>query len=105
MAQVSSEILQIVNRYVAALEEHGIRLKAAVLFGSCASGKAHEWSDIDVALVSDDFQGDRFADREMIARPTLDTDCRIEPLPYRSEDFTEDDLFVREIVKTGVKIL
>ena len=105
MAQVPNEIMIILKKYVAELERNNIHLKAVVLFGSYATGRYEKFSDIDVALVSDDFQGVRFSDREKIRRPTLDIDYRISPLPYRSEDFKEEDLFVKEILKTGVKII
>ena len=105
MAQVPDEIMTILKKYVAELERDNIHLKAVVLFGSYATGRYEEFSDIDVALVSDDFQGVRFFDRERIRKPTLATDYRISPLPFRSEDFKEGNLFVKEILKTGVKII
>lgn len=105
MAQVPDSIMNILRKYVTELEKDNIHLKAVVLFGSYAKGKYEEFSDIDVALVSDDFQGVRFLDRRRITKPTLATDYRIDPLPYRSEDFNEEDLFVKEILKTGVRIV
>ena len=104
MAQVPNHILSIVNRYLAAVEQHGIHLQQAILFGSYANGRYTEWSDIDVALVSNDFQGIRFYDREKLSQPTLQIDARIDPLPYRTKDFTAENFFVQEILKTGVKI-
>jgi len=32
-------------------------------------------------------------------------DYSISPLPYRPEDFDESDLFVKEIIKTGIQII
>ena len=104
MAHVPNHIIAIVKRYIAAVEQYGIHLRHAILFGSYANGRYTEWSDIDVALVSDDFQGIRFYDRETISQPTLQVDARIDPLPYQTKDFTEENLFVQEILMTGVKI-
>jgi len=104
MAQVASDALSVVKRYVAELEKRGFSLQSAVLFGSHARGGAHEWSDIDVALVCERFEGYCLDDRDKIRRITLDVDYRLEPYPYRPEDFTEDDLFVREILATGVRV-
>ncbi len=104
MAQIPNHILSIVKRYIAAIEQHGIHLQQAILFGSYTNGRYTEWSDIDVALVSDDFQGVRFYDREKLSTPTLQVDARIDPLPYQTKDFTEDNLFVQEILKTGVEV-
>ena len=104
MAQIPDNIISIVKRYISAIEQQGIHLQQAILFGSYANGRYTEWSDIDVALVSDDFQGIRFYDREKISTPTLLIDARIDPLPYQTKDFIEENLFVQEILKTGVKI-
>ena len=35
--------------------EPQVHLQKVVLFGSYARGNAHEWSDVDLALISDDF--------------------------------------------------
>ncbi|RPI16772.1 MAG: nucleotidyltransferase domain-containing protein [Ignavibacteriae bacterium] len=103
---INEEILNIVRRYIAELGKNNIPIKTAFLFGSYANGKYEEWSDIDIALVSDKFEGDRFYDRRKIADVTLSLDVRIEPHTYRVEDFNEDeDLFVREILRTGIKIV
>ncbi len=105
MAQISDLITGIVRRYVDYLQENGFPIRTAVLYGSYAKGTANEWSDIDVALVSDAFEGVRFSDKTRIGRLTLDIDDRLSPLPYRPEDFTPDNLFVREILQTGVRIV
>jgi len=55
--------------------------------------------------VSDDFQGVRFFDKERIKKATLAVDYRIDPLPFKSEDFEEDNLFVKEILETGISVL
>ena len=39
-------------------------VKWAILFGSYAQGTFNEWSDIDLAIVSKVFVGDRFEDRK-----------------------------------------
>ncbi len=102
---INSEAIDIVKRYIQELENNGFHIKRAILFGSYAKGKFDEWSDIDVALVSEDFEGVRFFDIEKIAKVTLNVDSSISPLPYRPEDFTEDDLFVKEILETGIKVV
>jgi predicted nucleotidyltransferase len=104
MAQVADYPLTVAQRYIAELEAHGIHLRSVVLFGSWAKGNADEWSGIDVALVSDDFEGSPFDDKSRIRRITLSVDKRLEPHPYRTEDFSEEDPLVREILETGVKV-
>ena len=105
MAKVPGGIMNLLREYVAELEKNNIHLKTAILFGSYAKGNYGDLSDIDIALVSDDFQGVRFLDKEKIRRLTLSIDYRIDPLPYKTEDFTESNIFVKEILETGVKIV
>lgn len=55
MDNIPDSIREVINNYLESLEAHHIRIRKVVLFGSYVTGKANEWSDIDVALVSDDF--------------------------------------------------
>jgi len=48
-----------------------IPIKEAKLFRSYAHGKNHEWSDIDIALVSEIFIGIRIDDKDKIRNITL----------------------------------
>ena len=104
MAKVKSEVVKILHQYLQELEKTEIHIKTAILFGSYAKGTSHKWSDMDVALVSDDFEGFSFRDRQKIARVTLAVDTRISPFPYRVKDFSTDDFFVGEILRTGIRI-
>lgn len=105
MAQVADSIKQTILRYVEELERQNVRIQRAILFGSYAKGTDNKWSDIDVALVSPNFDGDRFDDRKKIARVTLDVDYHISPLPFRPEDFDPTNLFVKHIIETGIQIV
>lgn len=105
MAHISNQIRDIIDKYIRALEKERIHVQRAVLFGSHADGKADEWSDIDIALVSDAFEGDRFDDRSRIRRITLSVSSDLSPLPFRPEDFVPEDPFVKEILEKGVTIV
>lgn len=105
MVKAPNDIIAVIKKYIAELEKHNIRIKTAILFGSYAKGSQDEYSDVDVALVSNDFEGVRFLDKEKIRKITLDIDYRLSPLSYRTEDFTSDDLFVKEILETGEKVI
>jgi len=104
MAVVADEALDVVKRFIVSVKEANIRISRVVLFGSHAKGDANEWSDIDIAIVSDDFSGIPFYDNKMLLPFLLKVDSRIELHPYRPEDFTEDNLFIREIIKNGVEV-
>ena len=105
MAKIPDEIRAVIDKYINALEEKNIHVQRAVLFGSYADGRANEWSDIDIALVSESFNGDRFDDRGKIRKITLSVSSDLSPLPFRPEDFIPEDPFVKEIMERGVRIL
>lgn len=81
-----------------------INIHSVYLFGSCAKSENQDASDIDVAIVSDSFAGFIFTDTELILNKTKNINRMIEPHPFRIEDFTEDNPFVKEIISTGLRI-
>jgi len=105
MAQITTQLENILRKYIDELETHNFHVKTAYLFGSHSRGENSEYSDIDVALVSDQFEGNSFLDKEKIRRITIDVDYHLSPFPYKTEDFTIEDLFVKEILETGIKIV
>lgn len=105
MAEIPDRVLRIIERYITALQQNNVPISQAVLFGSYAQGNYQEWSDIDIALVSNIFEGKRFDDRGKIRRINLSVSSDLEILPYRPEDFTPDDPFVKNIMETGVRIV
>ncbi len=105
MAKISSNIINVLKKFLERLEHENIKVQKAIIFGSYAKGTFNEWSDIDLAIVSDDFVGNRVLDKERMIKSIVDIDTSISPLPYRPEDFDESDLFVKEIIETGVQIV
>lgn len=66
---MDQRITDILKRLKQALEDSGIRVDSVVLFGSHAAGRAAEDSDIDVAVLSADFEGlDLVARQEAVGR-------------------------------------
>ena len=50
-------VLTIISDFAKALEFQNIKPKQIILFGSYASGQQQEDSDIDLVVISDDFEG------------------------------------------------
>ena len=89
--------------YLAECNKLGLHLKKVILFGSYAKNRAHKWSDVDLALVSDDFTGMRLTDRDK----TCAVDIKfvdIESHLFNTAYFEESDPFIEEIKKTGREI-
>ncbi len=101
MASKEDSIIEIIKKYIEELEKNQVYISEAILFGSHARGIANPESDIDVALVSDAFTGDRFEDRRRIIPFRRKIDSRIEPIPFKTEDYYDGGMLAREIKKTG----
>lgn len=80
-------------------------IRSLYLFGSYAKNSAGDYSDIDLAIVSDKFEGSRFLDREKLGKYVIRTSSDIEVHPFKTEDFTDENPFVKEIIETGLKIV
>ncbi|MCK4360040.1 MAG: nucleotidyltransferase domain-containing protein [Candidatus Cloacimonetes bacterium] len=96
---------KILSNFILALQEIKITINQMYLFGSYANNTEEEYSDIDVAIVSKDFQGIRFYDIEKIIDVFLKIDNHIEAHPFALEDFTPDNPFAKEIMETGKRII
>ncbi len=96
--------LKAARQFVRSVLKSGIRLQAAYLYGSFAKGTAHAESDIDVALVSQDFDG-WVDDLEKIRPALLTMDSRIEHVRIRPENFVDESPLVWEIKTTGIPLL
>lgn len=74
-------------------------VKKIVLYGSFAHGCQREHSDIDVAVVVDELQGDFLDTSSALYRLTDEVDVRIEPVIL--EEKHDRSGFLAEILRTG----
>ncbi len=86
------------------LKAAGYKPTRAVLFGSVAKGKAHELSDVDVAIWDEKFTGCLPIDIEQIA-PLLRGYSRVEVHTFHTSENKENNPFIEEIEKSGIEIL
>jgi predicted nucleotidyltransferase len=103
MAEIADNVIQALQRFLATVRQVR-RVQAAYLYGSQARGTANEWSDIDLAVISPDFEADLFQERLLLMRLAARIDDRIEPHPFRPEDFHATSPLVSEIQRTGVRV-
>jgi uncharacterized protein len=105
MARVQS-VIDVVERFAKELQAQGITLRKVYLFGSYARGEQTKWSDIDVALVADEFIGVSFEDIKQFIDVTIKKPyIMFEFHTFNTKDFEAGDPFVAEIKCTGIPIL
>lgn len=104
MAKIE-DMKEIANKLIAEAKKEKINISNVYLFGSYAKGNAHEYSDIDFAVISDDLQGIRYFDNLRLSAPKLRTNTKLELHPYRSENFNESNPFVKEILSYGIRLV
>jgi uncharacterized protein len=105
MAEISDKIRDKIKRLINELENDSIHIQRAVLFGSYANGNNNEWSDIDLALVSDNFCGNRWDDKALLRDYRAKIGWDIQVLPYRPEDLYSSWFVRDEILNKGIDIL
>jgi predicted nucleotidyltransferase len=94
----------IARRFVEFLKKN-YSLHSVYLYGSYAKGNFDEESDIDIAVVADDFTGDIVEDIFKLMKLRRQVDNRIEPHPFSLKDFNKENPMAKEIIETGIKIM
>lgn len=95
--------IKITTRYLDILKRKRYKILNAYLFGSYATGKQHEWSDIDIAIIFKSIKNNFLLDVKL-SHIGIQIDSRIEPHSIEVDDFTEWHPLANEIMKTGIKI-
>ena len=88
---VEQTIIESVNKYLKALSKSGIDISFGVIFGSYVSGNADAMSDIDLLVVSPEFDG--VISRDVVKKlwhVAARTDSRIEPIPCGKNQWEND---------------
>lgn len=97
-----AEVIKIAKIYAATVRRK-FNFNRMFLFGSYAKGMFHQESDIDIAIVFNDFDNTLNMQLELM-RLRRKIDSRIEPHPFKEKDFTNSNPVVHEILKYGEQI-
>lgn len=102
---INRELRKILESYRESLQKSGLEIEKMILFGSHAKGTQHEWSDIDVAVVSPKFGKDRLAERVQLTRLGDKVSLAIEPHPFHPIDLADRwNSLAAEVKKYGIPI-
>ena len=104
MVKTRHEIKQVIDKYRSILSALGVTAERVVLFGSYATGKAKEFSDIDLLIISSDFQGKNI--RERLELLGVGAVCIMEPIQaygLTPEEVASEEKssFVKAILEEG----
>ena len=100
---IDSRIMESIKKYIEKISQY-YKIEAIILFGSYAKGTDKEDSDIDIAIISSDFN-DIIEDGAKLIGLTWKIDTRIEPHPITTEDYQKvSNPFVKEVIDTGIKV-
>lgn len=104
MAAIEDSVRRTLERYRREVEREA-RVERMVLFGSHVRGTGDEWSDIDVAVVSPDFE-DVGKAISVLARARVRVDPAIAPLAFTPKQWDEagPTSIVAEIKRHGAPV-
>jgi len=97
-------ILHKARKYLRLVEKEGIKVDRAYIYGSWAKHTQKEWSDIDIAIISRTFSGQKTRYWDILLPLVKEVDWRIEPMPFTPKRFIDENPLVWEIKKTGKRI-
>jgi len=101
---VDRKVIKSIQVYLRAVADTGIPVKCGVLFGSYVRGQQHEWSDIDLLVVSPRYDKKwTHKDWAKLWVVAANTDVRIEPIPVGEKQFknTRDSLIIEVARREG----
>lgn len=93
------EITAIAREYADRVEEE-LKVDSIYLFGSFINGSPNHDSDIDIAVISEDFTGDLIEDTMKLMRIRRKVNTRIEPHPL-----CKGNPFINEVIASGLRIV
>ncbi|MCK4626222.1 MAG: nucleotidyltransferase domain-containing protein [Phycisphaerae bacterium] len=98
-------VLEIIARFQHALLARGVEPQKIVLFGSYATGNYREGSDIDLVVVSEDFNAKGYWKRiELLSAAICDLWEPIEAVAMTPEEWEKGDSMIAQFAREGEEV-
>lgn len=95
-------VLEIISDFRKVIESKGIRVNKLILFGSYATGKYKEGSDIDLVVISEDFNEKNYWERiEILSAAIYDIFAPIEAVAMTPEEWKKRESCIFDYAKNG----
>ena len=105
MAQIPSEIVDLIEKFIRLVKEDNIEIFKVILFGSYAKGSYTRHSDIDLAIISPDFKEDDCINNMsnlLLKANKLKAD--IQTVPFSIREYNNPIGLMEEILNTGIDV-
>lgn len=89
--------------FVRDCKSNGLTFYKVFLFGSVVKGNIHEWSDIDLLLISDQFNDNVFDNLKLYSKINIKYPI-IETHPYPTDYYMDGDSFINEVLMESIEI-
>jgi len=94
--------LDAISRFRIALSHHGVEATRIVLYGSYARGDWREWSDIDLIVISPNFEDKEYWDRiEILSKAICDVWEPIEAVAMTPEEWEKGESMIAQLARDG----
>lgn len=95
--------IEMAKTFVKECKQYGLVLNDAFIFGSVAKGLMRKDSDIDVALISENFTDNIFENLKLFSKINIKYP-QIEVHPYSLKNYQNQDDFLIEISKDKIEL-
>ena len=106
MAQVPSDIITLINKFIKIIKDDNIKIYKVILFGSYAKGNYNKNSDIDLAIISPDFkENEHIKNMSLLLLKACKLKADIQTIPFSIEEYNNPKGIMEEIINTGIEIM
>lgn len=102
--RIPQKIVRSIEAFIQDIELDNIPVQQVYLFGSYAQGTQHQWSDLDVCVVSSKFTQPWKALEYLWKKRPKDIDPMIEPVGFSPKDFSLPDSTLVAEIKKGIRL-
>ncbi len=102
----TTEVIELLRKYISVLNINGISVYKAILFGSYSTNTATDTSDIDVMIVSEKYDETDDEAAGKIWKLTRLVSTKIEPFLIGKNKFNSDEIspLIQQIKEKGIEI-
>lgn len=95
-------VLKVISNFKKAIESKGIKIDRLILFGSYATGKYRDSSDIDIVVISDDFKDKSYWERiDILSSAIYEVFVPIEAIAMTPREWENKESMIVDYAKNG----